>query len=146
METKDELKIYKDAGFEVNDVRTEPKRVAELARLRAEYGIAHQVTVEDLELNPGDDLTEGEWIFIPQDVPATTGTTEAPEGTVDPVQTEPEAEVTVSDTAKQDYFRGNAVIRVENRVQNGRVYKQVQTVTETYLVSEQEYVDGLTSK
>lgn len=146
METKEELKIYKAAGYDVADVRKEDGRVAELARLRAEYGVAHQVTAEDLELNPGDDLTEGEWIFLPEDTNPTTGTTDAPEGTVDPETTEPEEEVTVSDTAKQDYFRGNAVIRVDNRIQNGRVYKQVQTVTETYLVSEDEYIDGLTSK
>lgn len=140
MELKEVMKFYKAAGFEVNDVRTEEKRAIEVARLRKEHGACLTVPGGTL------DFVDGESVFLPDPVNPTTGTTEAPGGTVDPVQTEPEAEVTVSDTTKQDYFRGNAVIRVENRVQNGRVYKQVQTVTETYLVSEDEYVAGLTSK
>lgn len=127
-ELRAELKKFKDAGYEVNDVRTEEKMAAELVRLNA------------LQLSTvGDDTTEDDTES------ASTGTTEPDTTPTEPTVTETEP-AEVKEEVVVDVFRGAAVTRIENRVQNGRVYKQVSTVTATYLVTPDEYAKEVAKK
>ncbi len=146
METKDEIKLYKDAGFKVNDVRSENSRVEELARLREEHGFAHKVTENDIKTNPDAGLVVGEWVIIPNAGDDTDTPNDTDEDSTDALDksTDEEEDKATGDVAL--FFRGKAVVRVENRVQNGRVYKQVQVTDATYLVSEAEYIADLISK
>lgn len=47
---------------------------------------------------------------------------------------------------KQEYYRNELVIGVENRIMNGRMYKDVRTVQATYLLTTEEYEAEITHK
>jgi hypothetical protein len=152
---KDVLELFVKAGVVVptEELTNNVKRIAFIEAAIAEKGgFPHEVTQEDLERNP--DLLEegvgvGEILFLPveteegeSDVTESdeegADSEDAPEVPEKPAAPSEEAPSTSQATSEQRY-NNNIVVSVQNRVVNGRVYKEVRTSVETALLSQEDY-------
>ena len=70
---------------------------------------------------------------------------EAPVVEEAPVEVVKEAPVEVAEEAPVQKWNGEVITNVENRISNGKMYKDIRTVVATYMESPEDFEAGVTT-
>lgn len=94
------------------------------------------------EVTPDADAPAEVTETTPEETENTTADTNAPEEDESTDAPEEDAPSEQPEEAPRR-FRGEVIVSVDNRIMNGRVYKDIRTVEATYLETEEAYEAGL---
>ena len=157
-----DLDIYANAGIEVpkESYKTIKAATEWLEGAAVNHGVPYVLTEEDIAGDKFKDLVAdgaevGDTILV--DVLADDeGIDEDEEKSEDePVEeAKPEEKPVAKVTAKPEvkkanevlFYQGKVVINVENKIQNGRLYKEISTGEANYLLTEAEFTSDVKAK